>query len=174
MVSALTELGCLCIIRPHPQYVRRKAQQWEEIEHKYKDNDNVLLESDFSSNETILKADLVVSDWSSITFEYVFSTLRPCLFIDTPMKVINPDYKEIDIVPLDIMLRNVVGRSAPPDDKEAIKQAASYLIEHYDEYHDILKKTCSENVYNFMNSAEIGGKYILSRLIKQKNGGISK
>ena len=168
VVEALTALGCFCIIRPHPQYVRRKPQQWDEITKRYGENENVRLEADFSSNETIYKSDLLVTDWSSIAYEYAFSTLRPCLFIDTEMKVINPDWQEIDVIPMDISLRNLVGRSAPPDDMEAIREAASDLIVHYADYRTRIEQTRDETVFNFMHSAEIGGKYILSRLKERK------
>lgn len=168
VVEALTAAGCLCIIRPHPQYVRRKAQQWQEITDKYSGNEDVILEADFSSNETIYKADLVITDWSSIAYEYSFSTLRPCLFIDTPMKILNPDYKEIDVVPLEIDLRSRVGRSAPPEDRAAIQEAAADLIEHYEDYRARIEQVRNETVFNFMKSAEIGGKYILAKLKERK------
>lgn len=164
VIEALTALDCLCIIRPHPQYIRRKPQKWEQIVQKYQAHDHVVLESDFSANTTIYKADLVVTDWSSIGFEYAFSTLHPCLFLDTPMKIINPDYQEIPVVPLDILLRNVVGKSVKPEDTDAIREAAAYLIGHSEEYKTIIQDAREEHIYHFMKSAEVGGKYILSRL----------
>lgn len=57
------------------------------------------LQTDFSSNNTVYEADLVITDWSSIAFEYSFATLKPSLFINTPMKIMNEDYKELEITP---------------------------------------------------------------------------
>ena len=35
----------------------------------------------FSSNETVYSADVLISDWSGIAFEYAFATQKPVLFI---------------------------------------------------------------------------------------------
>ena len=54
-------------------------------------------------------ADLLITDWSNISMEVAFSTLKPVLYINTPMKVFNPEYKKIDIVPIDIWIRAEMG-----------------------------------------------------------------
>ena len=46
-------------------------------------------------NSTIFEADLMITDWSGIAYEYAYTTCKPVLFIDTPMKIMNPEYKKI-------------------------------------------------------------------------------
>lgn len=168
VVEAVLELGLIAVIRPHPQFVRRKQWRWSEIEDEYKNEPNVILESDFSSNETIYKATIIVTDWSSIGYEYTFATLHPCLFIDTPIKAINPDYQEIDVVPLTIELRNRVGLTADPNIKEEIIDCMKKLLANCEAYKEKLAMIRDETVFNFMRSDEISGKYILSRLKARK------
>ena len=66
MIDSLTKLDYKVIVRPHPQFIRRNGQRIDELLKKYeaKFNDNFYFELDFSSNETIYKADLVITDWS--------------------------------------------------------------------------------------------------------------
>lgn len=168
IVDAVVSLGLIVVIRPHPQFVRRKRWKWEEIERQYQNFENVILESDFSSNETIYKAAVLITDWSSIAYEYCFAALRPCLFIDTPIKAINPDYKEIDVVPLMIELRDKVGLIAAPCNKEETKDNLKTLLDHREEYREKIERIRSETVFNFMKSDEVGGKYILSQLKNRK------
>lgn len=102
------------IVRPHPQYVRHFEARIDVLSVKYQEYD-VIFQKDFSSNKVVYMADLLITDWSSISFEYAFSTLKPVLFINTPMKILNPDYRELKTVPIDIELRDKVGISIEPD-----------------------------------------------------------
>lgn len=47
----------------------------------------------------------MITDWSGIAYEYAYTTCKPVLFIDTPMKIMNPEYKKIGIEPLNIWMR---------------------------------------------------------------------
>ncbi|MGN0654956.1 MAG: membrane protein insertase YidC [Oscillospiraceae bacterium] len=155
------------IIRPHPQYVRRFPQKWHLIEEKYKDDPMVETQSDFSSNDTIYKAALVVTDWSNISYEFSFSTLRPALLVNTPMKVINPDYKDIGVEPIDISLRKKIGIEVSGKNEDEVYNAASKLINEKVISAEGLITVRDETLFNFMHSAEVGGKYILSKISKQ-------
>ena len=45
-----------------------------------------------------------ITDWSAVAWEFSFTTLHPTLFINTPMKVMNPDWQKIETVPVNISL----------------------------------------------------------------------
>ena len=51
----------------------------------------------FSSNDIVFNADLMITDWSGITYEYAYTTKKLVLFIDTPMKIMNPEYEKMKI-----------------------------------------------------------------------------
>jgi len=155
------------IIRPHPQYVRRFPQKWRLIEEKYINDPMVDTQSDFSSNDTIYKAALVVTDWSNISYEFSFSTLRPAMFVNTPMKVINPDYKDIGVEPIDISLRKKIGMEVSGKDVDEVFHVASKLINEKVISPERLMEVRDETLFDFMHSAEISGKYILSRISKK-------
>lgn len=116
------------MVRPHPQYVRHFEGKIDALAEKFRKYD-VEFQKDFSSNKTVYMADLLVTDWSSISFEYAFSTLKPVLFINTPMKVVNEDYQELKTVPIDLELRNTIGVSLEPDSiPEQIVPAVNKLL----------------------------------------------
>ena len=167
IVASFLKNGCRVTIRPHPQYVKRMLQKWEEIEKKYADNDMVTAERSFSSDESIYSADTVVTDWSNIGCEFAFSSLRPVLFVDTPMKVINPDYTEIGVEPLDIYLRDKIGIRVSGKDPDELDAAVKKLIGESSEFAVKISEERDKNIYNFGCSDKAGGKYILSRLKKQ-------
>ena len=65
------------IVRPHPQQVRLRAELMEALRNKFKEADNIELQTDFSSDSTVFEADIVVTDWSGIAYEYAFTTEKP-------------------------------------------------------------------------------------------------
>lgn len=155
------------IVRPHPQYVRHKLQKCELLKEKYKDVPNVSVQTDFSSNSTVFDAAILVTDWSGICFEYAYTTKRPVIFIDTPMKVMNPEYQKIDTVPINILLRNEIGKSLAMEDAGKTYEVAKEMIEHKDDYYDKIVRITNENVYNIGSSSEVGAKYIIGQLQKK-------
>ena len=79
ILDHLEGMGYKIIIRPHPQFVRHEGERLEYLRQKYHmdSRDDMELQTDFSSNTTVYEADLVITDWSSIAFEYSFATLKP-------------------------------------------------------------------------------------------------
>lgn len=170
LIEGLYGKGYRIVIRPHPQYVRRFPVRMKEIIGKYGDlfGDDFAIETDFSSNVTVYTADLVITDWSAIAYEFSFTTLKPSLFINTKMKVVNKAYKKIDIVPFDITARDIIGKSVDKDGVPEIGEAVAYLLSHQDEYRGSIEKLRSEHFYNLGSSGEAGAKYITDRLTRKK------
>lgn len=155
------------IVRPHPQYVRHKAEKCEILREKYKDYPNISVQTDFSSNSTVFDAAILVTDWSGICFEYAYTTKRPVIFIDTPMKIMNPEYKMIDTVPINIMLRNEIGKSIEWDKANTTIDVAREMIANAESYSDKIEAFRNEYVYNLGSSAEVSAKYIIGQLKKK-------
>ncbi|MBR3515840.1 MAG: membrane protein insertase YidC [Lachnospiraceae bacterium] len=153
-------------VRPHPQYVRHFEEKLNLLAKKYEDNPNIELQTDFSSNKTVFDADVLITDWSGIAYEYAFTTLKPVLFINTPMKVMNPDYKEIDVVPFDIEARDQVGISVDPDRLDTLADVVMRLLTEEVYSKDALKKVRENYLYNVGSSAEVGAKYLLHELVE--------
>ena len=101
-------------MRPHPQEVRLKKEYMESVKKKY-ESGNVTIQTDFTSNNPVMEADLLITDWSGISWKYAFTTMRPVLFIGTLMKVLNPEYQKIKTVSISIMLRDKIGNRIKPD-----------------------------------------------------------
>ena len=140
------------------------------------EKDGVIIETDFSSNNTVFEADLMISDWSGVASEYLFTTNHPVLYVDTPMKVMNPEYTKIDTVPLNIWIREVAGKILPLDRMDLARGMIEDLLEHSDEYSETIKKLKEEYIYNLGNSSEIGARYIIDSLFEkvQKRNNIDK
>lgn len=154
------------ILRPHPQYVRHFREKLEIIKRKYADYTNFELQMDFSSNDTVFNADILMTDWSGIAYEYSFTTLKPSLFINTPMKIMNPDFEEIGVTPFDIEIRNKIGLSLELDELGTINSVIKKLLIEDTYSKEKMKDMREKYLYNVSKSADVGAEYIIKRLIE--------
>lgn len=160
------------IIRPHPEYKKRFPGKMDALLQKYQDKigENFIIETDFSSNVTIFSADLVITDWSGIAHEFSYTTRKPSLFINTPMKVINPNYEKIGLTPIDISLREEIGVSLGLDELTSLKETVDRLFEDQDTYSQSIEIVMQKYLFNIGKSGMFGGKYLLNVLReKQEN-----
>lgn len=156
----------ITILRPHPQYIRLYPGKVEQILETYKPllSDSFIIQTDFSNNSTIFQSDIVITDWSGIAHEFSYTTLRPSLFINTPMKVINPEYVQYDNVPLEISLRDKIGVSVDLDHIDTVRSTVRMLLAQKEEFAKEIASIVDTYVYSIGESGAIGGRYILERL----------
>lgn len=171
MLDALKDKGYRITVRPHPQHVRHQPEKMEQLKERYADNDNIEIQTDFSSNSTVFKADMMITDWSGIAYEYAYTTCKPVLFVNTPMKIMNPEYEKIGVEPINIWMREKIGRVIEPENVGEIATVVSAMLAGYQDYHDKIAAFVQEYVYHLGYSSEVGAKYIineLQRIIKER------
>lgn len=167
LLDGLKDEGYRVVVRPHPQYVRHFEEKIDRLARKYADA-GVEVQKDFSSNKTVYTADVLVTDWSSIAFEYAFSTLKPVLFINTPMKVVNPDYQELQTMPIDLVLRDKVGISLAPEELAQVASAVRSLLCDNRFSREAVAALRDTYIYNVGRSGEVGAQYIIQRLVEMQ------
>lgn len=126
-------------------------------------------EHDFSTSDAIFDSDVLITDWSSIPCEFSFATHRPCIFIDTPMKVGNPDWKAFGMDPTDITLRDQIGRSLSVDELAALPAVIENMLTHADAWKERILAVREGFIYNLGSGSEMAGAYILDALLKRQD-----
>ncbi len=164
ILKQLLGRGYNVIFRPHPQYVRHNPEKLEKLREDYASYDDFELQDDFTSNSTVMDADILLTDWSGIAYEYSFATLKPTMFIDTPMKVMNPEYEELGVVPFDIEIRNKIGVSLKPDELDKLPEAIDRLLHNEEFSKSSMQEMKEKYIYNNGCSAEAGAKYIITSI----------
>lgn len=174
--SCIDELigGLVCdkyhvTVRPHPEYVKRYGARMNAIVEKFADKvgENLTFELDFSGNKSIYSADMLITDWSGISVEYCFATKRPAIFVNTKMKVLNPNWQKIGLTPVEISLRNLIGVAIEKSDAADIGSVADDLFARSKEYEETIQGVLDEFLFNIGNADKVGADYILSSLSKK-------
>lgn len=155
-------------VRPHPEYVKRYPEKMELITQRYKDvpDEKLTFELDFTSNKSTYSSDLLITDWSGIAYEFCFATKKPALFVNTKMKVTNPEWKKISAVPMEIYLRDKVGVSVDKDKLDGVKEYADELLSNPEKYREKITDILNSYLFNLGSNGAEGVKYILEELKK--------
>lgn len=157
-------------LRPHPQYTRRFPAKMQAIADRYADSSDVVVEMDFSKNSSIYAADILITDWSGIAYEYAFTTKRPVIFVNTPMKVVNSEYEKIGMVPTNITFRDLAGVSVNTNELARIPTVIEDILSRPQLFAEKIEKMLKEYFFNPGHSGEVAGKYIVDSLIARKKG----
>ena len=170
MLRGLLGRGWLVMVRPHPEYTKRYRPRWEALQARYADvsPDELYFEKDFTSNKTIFTSDILITDWSSVFCEFSFSTLKPCIFVDTPMKVNNPDWDKLGVDPTDITLRNRVGESFDPSDAKRIGETVEHMLASQGEWAQRIEGVRNELIFNLGHGGEAAGEYLLEAMLAKQ------
>lgn len=166
LLEQILPMNYTVILRPHPEYIKRFPDKMKAIYTKYEEHigENFVIEDDFSSNTTVYTSDLIVTDWSSIAQEFSYTTHKPSLFINTPMKIMNPNYQKIAPVPLDISLRDEIGAAVDVEDFDKLPGIIEDMINNKDRCSEQIRQVVEDNIYNIGTAAKASGDYIISRL----------
>lgn len=170
LMKSILGKGYKIIVRPHPEYTKRYSVRWNALKERYADvpETELYFEQDFSSNETILLSDVLVTDWSSVFCEFSFETLKPSVFIDTPMKVRNENWRDYGIDSTDISLRNQVGKSIGLDEIEVFPDVVADMLASNDDWRSRIHEIREGFFFNLGHGGEAAGKYLLDTVLEKQ------
>ena len=169
LIRSLYGAGYRVIVRPHPEYAKRWPEKLQQLKERWQaeEGERLVFEYDFSSSSSVYSSDLLVTDWSGIGIEFGLATGKPVLFVNTKMKVENPNWEAVGIVPQEIRLRSVLGRAIEKSEAGRADAAAAELLaeDHSDEKAEALR---AEYFYHPGTHGLYGARYLIGRLTNKK------
>ena len=170
LIGSVMGKGYRVIVRPHPEYTKRYPARWEALQARWADANpaELFFEDDFSSNESTFASDILVTDWSSISCDFSFSTLKPTIFIDTPMKVGNPNWESLSMMPTDITLRNQIGQSLALDEIDRFADLVAAMLAEREGWRERIREVRAGFVFNLGQSAGAAGEFLLETVLEKQ------
>lgn len=158
IVDQLLGRGYKVTLRPHPQTIKFDKAKIDTIVTKYFQHDFFACEINVAGQETLHDSDLMISDWSGAALDYAFGLNKPVLFIDTPKKINNKDYDNLDLIPIENYIRNIIGQVVPPNMENKLPIEECLLVDNQ-------QLDLEEFLFNIGYSCKVGASY-LSRYLK--------
>lgn len=82
-IDALVSTGYQIIIRPHPQSKISEAELLSRLQQRFPDSDHLEWNFDNDNFKVLSTADLLISDFSAVVFDYCYTFDRPIIYADT-------------------------------------------------------------------------------------------
>jgi len=162
IITGLRDADYEVIVRLHPETRRRYPEWIDAFEKKFMGDPGFTLEQLITTDDSLFRADVLITDWSGIAPEYAYGTERPVLFLDgVPKKINNDRYEELEIDPIEFSLRQEIGIVVPVD---AANETATYvkeLLTRREEFKERILESRSKNIFHFRESSAIGASHIL-------------
>jgi len=166
LCQAILDGGHCLTVRPHYETVKRSPDIIDEIKHSFQDHSNFNLVLGMGENRSLLDSNVLITDWSGISFEYSMGLEKPVIFIDVPPRVRNLDWQELKLEPLEVSIREKVGRIVALDEIHSISETINQMLSEMDQYSLNINKLRDEWVYNLSQTRSVGAKEIV-KLLKQ-------
>ena len=91
LLDPLVTTGWNIIVRPHPQSKKSESDMLEYLTEKYKDTPNLTWDYERDNIYSMKKADIMISDFSGIIFDYTFLCDKPVMYVNA----------QLDLMPYD-------------------------------------------------------------------------
>ncbi len=159
LVEAVARIEGRCVVRPHPEFIKREPERLARLARNIARHANLSLDTGATAN--LEQAELLISDGSGITLEYALGTERPVLFLDCPMRVENPRWSELGIEPIDIGIRSELGKVIGLSELERLPAAVAELRADAAGWRERIAAYRERTVFNWLHSADVGADVLV-------------
>ena len=169
LIDTLLKSNFRVMLRPHLRTLRDSTKLIDSIKKKFGKNPNFALETGIIKFDSLNNSLCMISDWSGISLEYAFTFERPVIFIDVPQKVLNPNWSDIALEPIETSIRDKIGHIISPNNLEEILVLIRDLDKNTQNIVEQIKEIREKTIYNIGESAKIGAEYIRQLYNNSKN-----
>jgi YidC/Oxa1 family membrane protein insertase len=160
LIGVLLKAGYLVIMRPHYQSNRQTPEVIRAVREAHQGNPRFEYIDKMGETDSILRSDLLVSDWSAMALEYAWGLEKPVLFIDVPRRIRNPHWRELEIEPIENTIRTEVGEIVSPDALSDAPAAIERLLSDPDRFRARMRELRETMVFRLGHSIPDGAAEI--------------
>ncbi len=148
------------ILRPHPQTYVSYPKLIAEIEEKYKDEKRITIDRNPLGTESMLRADLMISDLSGVFWDFIFLYSKPVLLLKTDFESIEGfEGSELDYEMWEMQERSKAGQIFDENDIKNISVIVKNLLDNPPTMQ--LEELKKQSVYNLGSAGEVAANQIL-------------
>ncbi len=158
------------ILRPHPQTYVSFPEIMEAIEERFKDESRFMIDRKPLATESMMKADLMISDLSGVFWDFAFLYAKPVLLLKTDFDNIEGfEGSELDYEMWEMRERSRLGRVFDENDVEHIGEIVNDTLQNPPALQ--LEELKNQAVFNFGKAGDIAANQIIEILdsLEQKN-----
>jgi len=160
LISVLLDAGYRVIMRPHYQSKRQTPEVIAAVRNAFLDRGRFEYIDHMGETDSVMRSDILVSDWSAMALEYSMGLEKPVLFIDVPRRIRNPNWRELEIEPVENTIRDQVGEIISPESLQDAPAAIERLIGNQERFREKMRELRNSMVFRLGHSIPDGAMEI--------------
>jgi YidC/Oxa1 family membrane protein insertase len=160
LISVLLNAGYRVVMRPHYQSNRQTPGVIAAVRDAFSGEERFEYIDRMGETGSIMRSDILVSDWSAMALEYSMGLEKPVLFIDVPRRIRNPNWRELGIEPIEASIREQVGEIVSPASLQDAPAAIERLVGDPGRFREEMRKLRETMVFRLGHSIPDGAAEI--------------
>lgn len=132
VLDELVKTGYDIIVRPHPQSFIADPKMMEDIIAKFPENEHFRWDRSSDNFDSLNRADIMISDFSGIIFDFTLAFDKPILYADTEFNTDAYDYWWLDEAPWTLRILPDLGIKLTGDNVDDIKSLIDECLNNSD------------------------------------------
>ena len=163
IVSSLLSENFTLTLRPHSEHYTRSKKTINKIKDLFLNNENFFLDKSYSNLKSLEKSEILITDNSSIVFEFILIFERPIIYIDYKDKVHNVSIDKISIKSSDDELKKNFGNILNISDLKKLPELCENLLIKNNLSSDSINSFSKKYLSNLNNSASFASNYLINK-----------
>jgi len=163
IVSSLLSENFTLTLRPHSEHYKRSKKTINKIKDLFLNNENFFLDKSYSNLKSLEKSEILITDNSSIVFEFILIFERPIIYIDYKDKVHNVSIDKISIKSIDDELKENFGNILNISDLKKLPELCENLLIKNNLSSDSINSFSKKYLSNLNNSASFASNYLINK-----------
>ena len=156
LIGVLLDSGYRVIMRPHYQSNRQTPGIIAAVRDAFLGKEHFEYIDRMGETDSVMRSDILVSDWSAMALEYSMGLEKPVLFIDVPRRIRNPNWRELEIEPIENTIRDQVGEIISPESLQDAPAAIERLIGNPERFRGKMRELRNSMVFRLGHSIPDG------------------
>ena len=163
IISNLLSKNFILTLRPHPEHYKRSKNTINKINKLFLNDKNFFLDKSISNLKSLEKAEILITDNSSIVFEFMLIFKRPIIYIDYREKIHNIDKDKIPIMTIDEEFKTVFGNKLNISNLENLADLCENLINENNASSQLVDSFAKKYLSNLDHSASFAANYLTNK-----------
>jgi len=164
IISKLLSKNFILTLRPHPEHYKRSKNTINKINKLFLNDKNFLLDKSISNLKSLEKAEIIITDNSSIVFEFMLIFKRPIIYIDYKEKIHNINRGKIVVKTIDEEFKVVFGNILNVNNLKSLSNLCENLINENNISSQLVDSFAKKYLSNLDNSASFAANYLINKL----------
>jgi YidC/Oxa1 family membrane protein insertase len=160
VVRALVQRGIETTVRLHPMTARRLPKIAADLRREFSAVPTFTVEDNMSATESWALSDVMISDWSGAATEYAFALGKPVIYIDTPPKIMNPEWERVGLPSFESSIRELIGRVVSLDAVDRVPDVVAGSIAAATSVRERSFQARNRMIFNVGRSSEAAAAYL--------------